>query len=118
MTTWDMQIVRARLRLGSGLILFAFVAMHMLAHVVLLISFETADTALALQRALLDRVEALPGVESVTTADWVPLTLSAPTSEVEVDGYVPREHESRDVRRAYVGPGYARTMRIRLAAGR
>ena len=47
MTTWDMQIVRARLRLGSGLILFAFVAMHMLAHVVLLISFETADTALA-----------------------------------------------------------------------
>jgi predicted permease len=78
----------------------------------------TADTALALQRALLDRVEALPGVDSVTTADWVPLTLSAPTSEVEVDGYVPREHESRDVRRAYVGPGYARTMRIRLAAGR
>ena len=78
----------------------------------------TADTALALQRALLDRVEALPGVESVTIADWVPLTLSAPTSEVEADGYVPREHESRDVRRAYVGPGYARTMRIRLATGR
>ncbi len=78
----------------------------------------TADTALALQRALLDRVEALPGVESVTTADWVPLSVSAPTSEVEADGYVPREHESRDVRRAYVGPGYARTMRIRLAAGR
>ncbi len=92
---------------------------------VLLASFEaspatgyTADTALALQRAVLDRVEALPGVESATIADWVPLTLSAPTSEVEADGYVPREHESRDVRRAYVGPGYARTMRIRLAAGR
>jgi predicted permease len=57
-------------------------------------------------------------VESVTVADWVPLTFSAPTSEVEPDGYVPREHESRDVRRAFVGPGYARTMRIRLAAGR
>jgi predicted permease len=92
---------------------------------VLLASFEaspatgyTADTALALQRAVLDRVEALPGVESATIADWVPMTVSAPTSEVEVDGYVPREHESRDLRRAYVGPGYARAMRIRLAAGR
>jgi predicted permease len=92
---------------------------------VLLASFEaspangyTADTALAFQRALLDRVEGLPGVESVTVADWVPMTLSTPTSEVEPDGYVPREHESRDVRRAFVGPGYARTMRIRLAAGR
>jgi len=92
---------------------------------VLLASFEaspatghTAETALALQRAVIDRVEALPGVEAVTIADWVPLGVSAPTSEVEPDGYVPREHESRDVRRAYVGPGYARTMGIRLAAGR
>ena len=92
---------------------------------VLLASFDvspatglTADTALALQRAVLDRVEALPGVESATIADWVPMTLSAPTSEVEPEGYVPREHESRDVRRAYVGPGYARAMRIRLDVGR
>jgi predicted permease len=92
---------------------------------ILLASFEvspatgyTAETALALQRAALERVEALPGVESATLADWVPLTLSAPTSELEADGYVPREHESREVRRSYVGPGYAHTMRIRLAAGR
>ena len=47
MTTWDVQTARARLRLGSGLVMLAFVTMHMVAHVALLISFEWADTALA-----------------------------------------------------------------------
>jgi adenylate cyclase len=47
MTNWDMQTVRARLRLASGLTLMAFVTMHMMAHVALLVSFEWADTALA-----------------------------------------------------------------------
>src|SRR5262245_22781574 len=48
---WDMTRLQGRLRLASGLILFAFVTMHMLAHVVLLISFEWADAALALMMA-------------------------------------------------------------------
>jgi adenylate cyclase len=49
--SWDIETVRARLRLGSGLILFAFVTMHMAAHVVLLVSFEWADAALAVLMA-------------------------------------------------------------------
>lgn len=92
---------------------------------VLLASFEvspatgyTAETGRAFQSAVLDRVEALPGVESATIAEWLPMTFWTQTSDVEVDGYVPREHESMEVRRAYVGPGYARTMHIRIAAGR
>ena len=40
--------VRARLRFGSGLIMLAFVVMHLTAHVVLLISFDWADATLAL----------------------------------------------------------------------
>jgi adenylate cyclase len=47
-TTWDVGTVRARLRLGSGLIMLAFVVMHMTAHVTLLISFDWADATLAL----------------------------------------------------------------------
>ena len=47
MTNWDIETVRARLRLASGLTLMAFVTMHMMAHVALLVSFEWADTALA-----------------------------------------------------------------------
>jgi len=47
-TTWDAGRVRARLRLGSGLIMLAFVVMHLMAHVSLLISFDWADATLAL----------------------------------------------------------------------
>ncbi len=50
-TSWDMQTVRARLRLASGLIMLAFVTMHMAAHVALLVSFEWADAALAFMMA-------------------------------------------------------------------
>jgi predicted permease len=78
----------------------------------------TAGPARSLQRAVIDRVEALPGVESVTIAEWLPMSFSTQTTDVAVDGYLPREHESMETRRAYVGPGYARTMRIRLVAGR
>jgi adenylate cyclase len=48
---WDLQTLRSRLRLGSGLILMAFVVMHMIAHIALLVSFEWADTALAVLMA-------------------------------------------------------------------
>jgi adenylate cyclase len=48
---WNVETVRSRLRLGSGLIMFAFATMHMAAHVVLLVSFEWADAALALLMA-------------------------------------------------------------------
>ncbi len=50
-TKWDIATLRARLRLGSGLILLAFVTMHMTAHVVLLISLEWASEALAVLMA-------------------------------------------------------------------
>ena len=50
-TNWDMAMVRSRLRLGSGLIMLAFVISHLMAHVALLISFEWADMALAVLMA-------------------------------------------------------------------
>ena len=73
---------------------------------------------LAFQAALLERVESLPGVESASLAEWVPMTFSTQTSTVEPAGYAPREHEDLELRRAYVGPRYFETMRIPLAAGR
>jgi adenylate cyclase len=47
-TTWDVEAVRGRLRLGSGLIMLAFVVTHLTAHVALLISFDWADATLKL----------------------------------------------------------------------
>ena len=48
---WNVATVRGRLRLASGLVMLAFVMMHMLAHVALLVSFEWADATLAVLMA-------------------------------------------------------------------
>jgi adenylate cyclase len=44
--SWNRNTLRSNLRLGSGLILLAFVICHLTAHSFLLISFERADAAL------------------------------------------------------------------------
>jgi adenylate cyclase len=44
--TWNLRSWRSSLRLGSALIMLAFVVCHLTAHAVLLISFEKADAAL------------------------------------------------------------------------
>ncbi len=49
--TWRGEIWRGNLRLGSGLVLLAFVICHLTAHAFLLISFESADAALAILMA-------------------------------------------------------------------
>jgi predicted permease len=76
------------------------------------------EQAHAAEVRLIQELEALPGVESATLADWVPLTFSRHTDLVTPEGYVPRLQESMDVRSAFVGPGYLATMRIRQRTGR
>jgi hypothetical protein len=43
---WKAEVWRGNMRLGSGLVLLAFVICHLTAHAFLLISFESADVAL------------------------------------------------------------------------
>lgn len=78
----------------------------------------SSSTGTALQKELLRKVAALPGVEAVTMTDWLPLGLTRRTANVNVDGYVPQEHESMDIRIANVGPAYLRTLRNPILAGR
>ncbi len=91
---------------------------------VLLASFDLLPTGytradgVEFDRQLLARVEALPGVESATLADSVPLCFANHTSIIAPEGYVPQPHEAMEIGRAYVGPEYLRTMRIPLVAGR
>ncbi|MFY9805228.1 MAG: ABC transporter permease [Candidatus Acidiferrales bacterium] len=77
-----------------------------------------AATGIEFHRQLLAKLEALPGVESATLADWVPLGYTSDATTVNPEGYVPQPHESMDVNDSCVGPNYLRTMQIPLIAGR
>jgi predicted permease len=91
---------------------------------VLLTSFDldpmgyTNAQANEFDRQLLVRVQQLPGVQSATLADFSPLSFTIHSDGVQPVGYVPHLHESMEVDRGKVGPGYLATMRTPLIAGR
>ncbi len=70
-------------------------------------------------QALLDRVRALPGVESAAVGTVVPLTESHSRSDVTIEGMAapaPGDYPHPDVH--LVSPGYAETLGIPLLRGR
>ena len=69
-------------------------------------------------RQLLLRLQALPGVQSASLADFSPLSFTIHSEDVMPQGYVPRLHESMEVDDGRVGTGYFATLRTRLLAGR
>lgn len=73
---------------------------------------------ISFDRQLLAKLEALPGIESATLADFSPLSFTLHSDIVHPDGYVPRLYESMEIDRANVGPNYFRTLRTPLVAGR
>ncbi|MGB9461346.1 MAG: ABC transporter permease [Candidatus Acidiferrum sp.] len=75
--------------------------------------------AKAFQDELLDRVVALPGVESAAFARVTPLGYGAySSSPIAVDGYNVPPEEEPTVEYNEVGPAYFATMGIRLISGR
>jgi predicted permease len=78
----------------------------------------TRATGAAFNRQVLDRLSSLPGVESVTLADFSPLSFSIHTDYLQIEGYVPQPLESMEISRAIVGPNYFRTLRTSVISGR
>jgi macrolide transport system ATP-binding/permease protein len=79
----------------------------------------TLARAQAFQDALLERVRALPGVESAAFAKMTPLSyVSSATAPIVVDGYQPPPEQSPTVEYNEVGDNYFVTMGIPLLAGR
>jgi predicted permease len=78
----------------------------------------TRATGAAFDRQVLDRLSALPGVESVTLADFSPLSFSIHSDYLQIEGYVPQPYESMEISRAIVGPNYFRTLRTSVISGR
>src|SRR5512146_1081873 len=74
--------------------------------------------AVEFDRQLLAHVRQLPGVQSVTVADFSPLSFTIHSDDVLPEGYVPHLSESMEVDRGQVGPDYLATMRTPLLAGR
>lgn len=72
----------------------------------------------AFQRKLLAEAVSLPGVESASITDWVPLDYNRKTVDVYPEGYVPQRHESLEVWRADVTADYFNTLRIPILHGR
>ncbi len=72
----------------------------------------------AIRHKILDQVSGLPGVKAAALTDWLPLSFNGRSSDVYPENYVPRLHESLQVRRADVTPGFFRVMGIPLLAGR
>jgi predicted permease len=91
---------------------------------VLLASYELAPSgysdaqAIAFNERLLARLATIPGIESVTLADFAPLNFTLHSQTVLPESYAPQPHESMDIDLARVAPNYLRTMRTPLLAGR
>ncbi|HEX3128759.1 MAG TPA: ABC transporter permease, partial [Thermoanaerobaculia bacterium] len=70
-------------------------------------------------REALRRLSALPGVESASVAIYLPLDFGGSSStNLQIDGYVPKPKEEVVVEYNVVGPDYFRTMSIPLVSGR
>jgi predicted permease len=78
-----------------------------------------ASRAQAFQDQLLERVKALPGVESVAFARMTPLSYGSYSSTpIAADGYQPPLEEQPTVEYNEVGPDYFATLGIPLVVGR
>ncbi len=71
-----------------------------------------------LRHKILDRVASLPSVTVASLTDWVPFNFNRKTVDAYPEGYVPRPHESLELRRADVTPGYFETLGIPVLEGR
>jgi predicted permease len=79
----------------------------------------TPEAGRAFYVRLLDRVRALPGVESASLARRIPLSFGGGSStNVTIDGYTAPDNQPPTIALNNVGPNYFTTMRVPLLAGR
>ena len=71
-----------------------------------------------LYQQLLDRLNAVPNVRSVTMATYSPMSGTSRSSTVNVHGYTSRPGEDLGVKDCLTGPKYAETLGIPLLRGR
>ena len=78
----------------------------------------THERSMQFIREFADRVEALPGVSSVSYSILPPPTAGGMATFAQIDGYTPQPDEELRIEYDMVGPVYFATMGIRLDRGR
>ena len=80
----------------------------------------TEQKGFAFQRALLERLRALPGVSTASLTSYVPMGLSGGGNvrDVVVAGYTPAKDESMSIVTDSVAPDYFKALRIPMLQGR
>jgi len=77
------------------------------------------ETELAtLYQQIVERLSALPQVQSVSIATYSPLSGTRRSSSVQVNGYTPQPDENLDTQDILVAPRYAETLGMPLLRGR
>jgi len=93
-------------------------------HHVLIASYDlftagySESSGMEFDRQLVAKLEALPGIQSVTLSDRVPLFFSGASTSVKPEGYVSQANEPMETPLAIITPNYFQTMQIPMAEGR
>jgi predicted permease len=93
-------------------------------HHILIASYDlftdgySKEQGVEMHRRILEKLQALPGIQSVALANRVPLAFYGGSTKVDAEGYVSQPHESMEIPDARISPGYFRTLQIPLAEGR
>jgi predicted permease len=72
----------------------------------------------SLYQRLLERMKAVPGVNSLTLSSYSPMSGTRRSSDVTVQGYAPAPDEKVIVEELLVGPEFAQTLGVPLLQGR
>jgi predicted permease len=75
-------------------------------------------TGAEFDRQLVAKLEALPGVQSVSLSDRVPLGLGGGSTSVKPEGYVSQPNEVMETQAAVITSNYFKTMQIPIVKGR
>ncbi len=71
------------------------------------------------QKRLLEKVRAIPGVESAAFIDWLPLSMNISSDDIYIEGQpIPKPADAPSAYDFAVSPDYFRTMQTKLLAGR
>ncbi|HEU0179045.1 MAG TPA: ABC transporter permease [Blastocatellia bacterium] len=79
---------------------------------------QKGDALLDLYQRMVDRLEQLPGIQSAAATWYTPMTNSMATAVFQATGSSANSREDSRLAWNQVGPGYFRTMQIRILAGR